>query len=368
MILFVWSHSLPLYSGRGGSESYTVGQVRELMQRGIPVKIVTVGLGKKDGRDFFSDITFEDVNSVDEMQVGPDDTVIFVDIPHQLQTVKQSFVIMHLPPPSEADLHPTYATPLPDYRQALAGHTVIVNSQFSRDLWAAHLQRDPNNFHIVYPFADPEFARVARPAKNTSPTKVLYASRLNPAKGIYLFLESLHHEALRDGYQFAATTAGNQTEDGRMLKDFIRHHPWVELVEARHTPRDMAELFANYDVVVVPSNHTFWHEAFGMISVEAQHAGCRVVATYDGGLPETNCGGLSLFKPGDSYSLARAIAVAAKTGPLPAAARIAAARHFTRSASVDALLALISHPKQEIQFRAQRFSNLSSLSPQLQGL
>lgn len=43
--------------------------------------------------------------------------------------------------------------------------------------------------------------------------------------------------------------------------------------------------------VVMPSNSHYWHETFGIVSVEAQHAGCRVIASDDGGLPVTDCGG-----------------------------------------------------------------------------
>ncbi len=53
----------------------------------------------------------------------------------------------------------------------------------------------------------------------------------------------------------------------------------------------MAALIASYDIVVLPSNSQYWHETFGIISIEAQlSSGCRVVASDDGGLPETDCG------------------------------------------------------------------------------
>ena len=78
----------------------------------------------------------------------------------------------------------------------------------------------------------------------------------------------------------------------------------------------------------------YWRETFGMISIEAQHAGCYVVASDDGGLKETDCGGLILFEPG--------IQKAASVGSFSNKQRKEAVKHFTRAESVNALLAIIS--------------------------
>src|SRR3977135_2980107 len=58
LISFIWSPGNPLPAGTGGSENYTVGQVRELKRRGIPAQGVTVGLGADDGRADFTGIPF----------------------------------------------------------------------------------------------------------------------------------------------------------------------------------------------------------------------------------------------------------------------------------------------------------------------
>ena len=58
MISFVWAPGNVLPAGTGGSENYTVGQVRELNRRGIAAQVVTVGLGEADGRDQFTDVPF----------------------------------------------------------------------------------------------------------------------------------------------------------------------------------------------------------------------------------------------------------------------------------------------------------------------
>lgn len=199
-----------------------------------------------------------------------------------------------------------------------------------------------DKIHVVYPFADPHFAAVKRVKLKANKTRVLYAGRLIHDKGIYTLLEALHHDILQDGnYSFAVTNAGNQTMHGAVIEHLLRRHPWVRVLAARHTPADMARLFARYDIVVVPSNNKFWHEAFGMVSVEAQHSGCRVVASAADGLPETNCGDLILFEPGNSLALAQAIVQARKAGPVKGAQRQQAAKHFGRAESVDALLTIL---------------------------
>jgi D-inositol-3-phosphate glycosyltransferase len=109
-------------------------------------------------------------------------------------------------------------------------------------------------------------------------------------------------------------------------------------VPARRTPARMAALVAEHDVVVMPSNSQYWHETFGILSIEAQHAGCRVVASHDGGLPETDCGALVLVTPDDAEALAQGILAARLLGPVRPAVRALAAQSFTVADSVDSLL------------------------------
>jgi glycosyltransferase involved in cell wall biosynthesis len=78
-----------------------------------------------------------------------------------------------------------------------------------------------------------------------------------------------------------------------------------------------------------------------MVSVEAQHAGCKVIASNADGLPETNCGELILFQPGNSYDLALKIAKAARSENISESLRQQNAQNFTRAQSVDFLLEVL---------------------------
>jgi hypothetical protein len=67
LISFIWSPGNPLPAGTGGSENYTIGQVRELTRRGIPAQVVTVGLGVDDGRDDFTDTPFLSLSTLTDV-------------------------------------------------------------------------------------------------------------------------------------------------------------------------------------------------------------------------------------------------------------------------------------------------------------
>jgi glycosyltransferase involved in cell wall biosynthesis len=107
----------------------------------------------------------------------------------------------------------------------------------------------------------------------------------------------------------------------------------------------MAGLMAEHDIVVMPSNGQYWHETFGIVSIEAQHAGCRVVASDDGGLPETDCGDVIFVHPDNSEALALGIRTVIAEGPLPSSQRQAAAAEFTVEQSVNRLLEVLDQTR-----------------------
>jgi len=266
LLSFVWTDPLPIYSGRGGTESFTIGHVRELLRRGIDARIITIGLGESDGRQFFPDIPFVSFKHVSQLS-RLNDTLVFVSRAPRVKTRRKAFVILHTPP-IVANLRPAN----PEY---ILTKTILTNSRYSQKVWADYLKIPKRKIKIVYPFADPAFAIVKRKPKTSKEVRVLYAGRLTIEKGIYTFIESLHHKILKKGFRFTVATAGNQTEDGQILDKFLRFHPWIHVVDAAHNPEQTAKLFASHDIVVMPSNHDYWHEAFGMISIEAQHTGTR---------------------------------------------------------------------------------------------
>jgi glycosyltransferase involved in cell wall biosynthesis len=345
VISFVWSPGERLPAGTGGSENYTVGQVRELNRRGIAARVVTIGLGSADGRSEFVDIPFHSLAHLDD--VGRlDDTIVFVTHAPHLATRRPAYQILHVPPPLRTHQRAAVVS-------ATRDRILIATSTYAAALWARFLDVDVATVHVVHPFAEPAFGLEPRTARTAGRQRVLYAGRLSPEKGIYTLLSMLHNDLIEDDESlvFTVTTAGSDKRQGRIIERMLRTHPRVELVPARTTPDGMAALMAEHDVVVMPSNGQYWHETFGIVSIEAQHAGARVVASDDGGLPETQCGALHLVEPDNSEALALGIIDALSRGPVSPAARGSAARCFTVGQSVDSLLEVVRSPQPVTPFR-----------------
>ncbi len=335
MINFIWSPGNRLPAGTGGSENYTVGQVRELIRRGIPAQIVTVGLGLKDGRNEFTDIPFHALDTIEDITnlIG---TIIFVNEPHVVTTHTKAFLIMHNPPPLREKWR-SFAS------IGTKGRGLIATSQYAADLWASYIPVPRSEVHVAYPFAEPCFATQLRLPNETDTIRILFAGRLSPEKGIYTLLETLHIDTIVENAKltFTVTTAGSDKPQGKIIQALVNAHPDIKVVSARKTPRAMAELMVEHDIVVMPSNSQYWHETFGIVSIEAQHSGCWVVASDDGGLPETDCGGLILVKPDDSEGLANGILQAISNGPRSEEARHKSSKLFTVGQSVDNLLKVL---------------------------
>lgn len=339
MISFIWSPGNPLPAGTGGSENYTVGQVRELVRRGIPAQVVTVGLGGRDGRDGFAGVPFLSLPAL--AGVGElEGTVVFVNEPHTVPTRDPAFVILHNPPPIR-ECKRAFAV------EGTRDRALIATSRYAAALWSRYLDVDVSTISVVYPFAEPCFAGQSRPGNRSGKTRVLFAGRLSPEKGIYTLLETLHIDIIEQdpALTFTATTAGADKPQGKIIERLLGEHPAISVVASCKTPAAMAALMAGHDIVVMPSNSQYWHETFGIVSIEAQHSGCRVVASDDGGLPETDCGGVMLVRPDNAEALAWGIREATASGPLPPAARQDAGTRFTAAQSVDTLLDVFARPQ-----------------------
>lgn len=337
-IYFVWNPHQPLPAGTGGTENYTIGHVRELNRRGIKAHVVTIGVGLTDGRDEFTDIPFLSMASLAD--VGDlDGVVIFVAEFPVVTTRRPAYQMLHVPPPDgDVDRVRIAAT--------MQDRSLIATSRFAAGLWAEFLDVDVDTISIVYPYAELCFSTEVRPPADDAEIRILYAGRLSPEKGIYTLLAMLDLvPAGRDrSFTCTATTAGADKPHGRNIQRVLEAHPRVRVVPRRTTPRSMATLMARHDIIVMPSNSQYWHETFGIVSIEAQHSGCRVVASDDGGLPETDCGSITLVAPDNPAALARGIRSAAALGAVDELVRLEASARFTVDHSVDGLIDVLLMP------------------------
>ncbi|HSV41468.1 MAG TPA: glycosyltransferase family 4 protein [Nocardioidaceae bacterium] len=336
---FVWEPGLRLPAGTGGSENYTIGHVRELNRRGVPAQVVTIGVGTADGRDEFVGIPFRSLETVADVS-DLDGTILFVTEFPPVATKSPAYQILHVPPPLRMHLRAAAV-------EGTRDRGLIATSRFAAELWAGFLDVDVATIDVVYPFAESCFASQNRSASDAGAIRILYAGRLSPEKGIYTFLAMLHNDLVDKDLRltFTATTAGADKPQGAIIRGLLEAHPGVQLVPACKTPEAMAALMADHDIVVMPSNSQYWHETFGIVSIEAQHAGCRVVASDDGGLPETDCGAVVLVTPDNAEALARGIVAATLLGPMRSTERRVAASRFTVQASVDELLRVLAGPR-----------------------
>lgn len=329
MISFVWPPGEPMLAGTGGSETFTAGHIRELLRRGIAAQVVSIGHGVKDGRQDFPDIPFWALphqEAISELH----GTVVFVNRSYRVPTKQKAIIILHcsIPRRQERAL----------YRANVADKTIIATSIYSGQQWALYLDVPFARINIVMPFADPIFSNTLR-HKPTKKTRILFAGRLHPEKGIYTLLEMMHQKDMQhNGFTTSIVTAGQHVVIGKEIARMLKDYPYAKLIPAQKTVTSIAQLLARSDILLMPS---VFAEPFGMLSVEAQHAGCRVVASNVGGLPETNCGLLTLVEPRSPLALLTGIKQAVALGSPSKKDRDRARSEFTLSASVDSFLQMI---------------------------
>ena len=93
MISFVWPPGLAMLAGTGGSETYTAGQVRELIRGGIDAQVVSVDHGINDGRKDIIGVPFLSLKSKSEIS-QLQGTVVFVNRTYDVPTKSKSAIIL----------------------------------------------------------------------------------------------------------------------------------------------------------------------------------------------------------------------------------------------------------------------------------
>jgi D-inositol-3-phosphate glycosyltransferase len=326
MISFIWPPGVAMLAGTGGSETFTAGHVRELLRRGRAAQVVSVGHGKKDGRNDFKDIPFLSLDSADEIS-KISGTVVFVNRAYDVPTKNKSAIILHCATSKTAKNNVMKAE--------VANKTIIATSIYNAQQWAVYLDIPYSRINIVLPFADPVFGNAQR-SKPAKKSRIVFAGRLHPDKGIYTLLEMMHEKEMQNnGFVMSLVTAGQHVETGQTIAHMLKDYPYAKLVTPQKSVTAMAQILGQNDILLVPSVYA---EPFGMLSVEAQHTGCRVIASNIGGLPETNCGLLTLVEPRDPRALIAGIEQAVALGAATKKERAIAKEYFALDASVDALL------------------------------
>lgn len=328
MISFIWPPGEPMLSGTGGSETFTAGHVRELLRRGIDTQVVVLSGIKASKRDFpdIPFITLKDEREISELM----GKVVFVNRAYNVPTKQRSTIILHCAIPSDLERE--------ERKNDVRGKTIVATSVYNVQQWALYLGVHSSDINVVMPFADPIFGNIKR-SKPTKKIRVLYAGRLHPEKGIYTILEMMHeYEMDQIDARMTIVMAGQHVEEGKVIARMLKSYPYANLLEPAKSVKSMAGLLSKTDVLLMPS---VFEEPFGMLSVEAQHAGCRVIASSLGGLPETNCGLLTLVEQRNPMALISGIKAAALLGSATKKERARAVNKFSLQESVNELLSFI---------------------------
>ncbi|MBH1980381.1 glycosyltransferase family 4 protein [Candidatus Saccharibacteria bacterium] len=327
MISFIWPSGEAMVSGAGGSETFTAGHVRELLRQGLAAQVVVANGNLFASRSDFPDIPF--LGFSDEREISQlEGDIVFVNRAYDVPTKTKATILLHCVVPSKLDRKARM--------RDVQGKNILATSIYNAQQWALYLGVPSGDIRVVMPFADPAFGSVKR-ADATEKTRVLYAGRLHPEKGIYTILEMLHYrEIKRLNMEMTIVMAGQHVETGKVIASMLKSYPYARLVDPVRDVASMAVLLAETDILLMPS---VFEEPFGMLSVEAQHAGCRVIASSLGGLPETNCGLLTLVEQRNPAALIAGIKSAIQLGAATSGQRERATTHFTLTKSVSELLA-----------------------------
>jgi glycosyltransferase involved in cell wall biosynthesis len=157
-------------------------------------------------------------------------------------------------------------------------------------------------------------ARSPQPSARTErDVDITYAGRLEPFKGVDVFLEALRHLKTRQPLTVRFVGGGRTGEYRKRLSALgLRHR--IEI--ARTVPFEhMDDAYARSKIVVVPS---VWPEPCGRVIIEGMFHGCAVISTAQGGTPELidNSRNGLLVTPGDPTALSQAIDALLSDGAL----------------------------------------------------
>ncbi|NAZ15775.1 glycosyltransferase [Glutamicibacter soli] len=165
---------------------------------------------------------------------------------------------------------------------------VIANTPVEARQLARFYEVDRQKLDVVLPGVNhrifhPEQDKLCRPL-GPDDLHLVYAGRLQPLKGAHVMLEAMglarrSHPQLRITASLFGARSGSADYD---LQALVQREGLDDLVRffGPLKPQQLAAVFANADVVAVPS----LSETFGLVAAEAQACGTPVLANAVGGL------------------------------------------------------------------------------------
>jgi len=154
----------------------------------------------------------------------------------------------------------------------------------------------PNGYNSAAFRTDGEVSRI--------PERIAFVGRLIDDKGIRVLLPALA-EATSSGYRPTLAIIGDGEGQSTLREDAARYglETQIEFL-GRLTPEETGQELLRATILVIPS--VGW-EGFGIVALEGLAAGCHVIASDIGGLPEAVGNVGTLVRPGDANALARTL-------------------------------------------------------------
>ena len=265
---------------------------------------------------------------------------------HRIITV-HDLTFLHYPQFLTAESRRYYADQIA-WAVAAADHISADSEATRRDLIAL-LGVSPDKVTTIHLAANPIFAAAYPPADVAATTAalgvgegfVLAVGTLEPRKNLPTLLHAYARLRRDSGVVAPLVLVGGR---GWLDEDVFRTIDTLDLSAAvRHlsqvSDRQLAHLYRAAGVLAFPSHY----EGFGLPALEAMHAGCPVVASDRGSLPEVVGQAGVLLPPDDVDAWATTLAAVLSAGDLAAGLRRAGpeqARAFTWRKTAAATLAL----------------------------
>ncbi len=193
----------------------------------------------------------------------------------------------------------------------LPTHTIAVSEAVKRDC-VERLRMEPDRVTVIHTGIDPpsecnaEAAESLRREWGISPddTLIVTVARLSYEKGIDTLIDAA--ATLRETHPSARVVVVGDGPDELGLDEQIRRRGLADMVQLVGFHADVWPVFEAADMVCMPSKS----EGMPNVLLEAMAAGCPVVATKVGGVPEAIISGENglLVEPEDAPALALALA------------------------------------------------------------
>ena len=157
----------------------------------------------------------------------------------------------------------------------------------TKDIQRHHGLESSSRSRVIYNGIKPRTEQIPSVQKKKY---LLFAGRIEPAKGVYELLESYAHyiRLVKEPLPLYIAGAPTQSHYFAKLNQFIVHHCISNLVTFLGDRQDIEMLMQEATAIVIPSRF----EAFGRCMAEAMFNGCLVIGKNTGGSKEQMDNGL----------------------------------------------------------------------------